>query len=280
MSSVTNGFEKKAAYWLKNFLVIAIVIVWLTPLVWMFLNSFRSESEPFYSSILPTQYTLSHYINIVQDPTWLHAARNSLIIAGGAAFLDVILALLAAYGFSRYQFHGKKQLQVFLLVIRLYPGMILAITLFQLAGLLKIYDTLIPLIFTNALINLPFGIWNLRTTFDALPIELEEASWLDGLTRVGGMFRILLPIMIPSVVATFAFIFLLTWNEYLFAVSFIRSPQNQLLTLKIAENIGQYHIDFIGLMASGMLATLPLLVLFFWMQRYIVKGLAAGAIRG
>jgi multiple sugar transport system permease protein len=275
------GINKKSSlYALENLAVIVITIAWLLPVIWMLINSFRSENDPFYSGIFPSEYTLNHYYKILRDPTVRHAFRNSIIVSTGAAILDVILALLAGYGFSRYTFRGQRYLQILLLIIRLYPGMILAITLFQVAGFLKVYDTLIPLIFTNALINLPFGVWNLHSTFDALPIELEEASWLDGMSRLGGIVKILLPLMAPSVAATFAFIFLLSWNEYLFAVSFIRSPENHLITLKIAENIGQYHIDFIGLMASGMLATLPLLLIFLWIQRYIVKGLAAGAVRG
>ncbi len=272
--------SKKIIYYFENVGVLFVTLVWLLPVIWMLLNSFRSKNEPFYLGILPTQFTLEHYFRLLQDTSVRNAFRNSIIVSSGAALLDTILALLAGYGFSRFTFYGKQPLQVLLLVIRLYPGMILAITLFQVAGFLKLYDTLIPLIFTNALINLPFGVWNIRATFDALPIELEEASWLDGLTRLGGIFRILLPLMAPSITATFAFIFLLTWNEYLFAVSFIRSPENHLITLKIAENVGQYHIDFIGLMASGILATLPLLLIFLWMQRYIVTGLSAGAMKG
>lgn len=275
------GFDRKSIRRLfANSTVILVTLLWLLPIVWMFLNSFRSPAEPFYSGIIPSRFTLANYIESLSDKTVLRAFRNSFIVAGSAAFFDVVLASLAAYGFSRYQFAGQNALQVLLLVIRLFPGILLAITLFQIAGFLNVYDTFVPLIFANALINLPFGIWNLKNTFDALPVELEEASWLDGLTRLGGIVRILFPLMAPSIVATMAFIFLLCWNEYLFAVSFIRSPAKQLITVTIASNIGQYHINFIGLMANGMLASLPLLFLFLWMQRYIVSGLGAGAIEG
>ena len=263
-----------------NFLVIIITLLWLSPMLWMFVNSFRSTSDPFYSGIFPSQFTLESYKEALSNKDVLIAFRNSIIVAGSAALIDIVVAMLAAYGFSRFRFKGQSFLQVFLLIIRLFPAIILAITLFQVAGFLNIYDTFVPLIFANAVINLPFGIWNLKATFDALPIELEEASWLDGLTRTGGIFRILLPIMMPSIVATGAFIFLLTWNEYLFAVAFIRSASKRLITVEIAMNIGQYHIDFIGLMATGMLASLPLLLLFLWMQRYIVSGLSSGAVRG
>jgi ABC-type glycerol-3-phosphate transport system permease component len=116
--------------------------------------------------------------------------------------------------------------------------------------------------------------------FEAIPVELEEASWLDGTTRLGGMIRILFPLIAPGLAATGAFVFLLSWNEYLFAVSFIRTPERQLLTTTIAANIGQYNIDFTGLVAAAMIASVPLLLIFLLIQRYIVSGLAVGGVRG
>lgn len=274
-----SKYNKQLRHQLLNILVIVITIGWLLPIVWMFLNSFRNPNQTFYYGILPEKYTIINYIRLFKDKSILVAFRNSIIVSGSAALIDIILALLAGYGFSRFQFKGKRQLKFLLLIIRLYPGMILAITIFQLAGLLNIYDSLIPIVFLNALINLPFAVWMLQSTLDALPVDLEEAAWIDGISRLQGIFKIILPTITPSIVATFAFIFLLSWNEYLFAVTFIRSPEKQLVTLKIAENIGQYHIDFIGLMATGMLATLPLMIIFIWMQKYIVSGLAEGAVK-
>ncbi|NLN70945.1 MAG: carbohydrate ABC transporter permease [Chloroflexi bacterium] len=274
-----SKYNKQLRHQLLNILVIVITIGWLLPIVWMFLNSFRNPTQTFYYGILPEKYTIINYIKLFKDKSILVAFRNSIIVSGSSALIDIILALLAGYGFSRFQFKGKHQLKFLLLIIRLYPGMILAITIFQLAGLLNIYDSLIPIVFLNALINLPFAVWMLQSTLDALPVDLEEAAWIDGISRLQGIFKIILPTITPSIVATFAFIFLLSWNEYLFAVTFIRSPEKQLVTLKIAENIGQYHIDFIGLMATGMLATLPLMIIFIWMQKYIVSGLAEGAVK-
>ncbi len=201
--------SKQIKYIFANIAVITVTVLWLLPIIWMLLNSFRSSSEPFYSGILPSFYTLDNYIDSLFDKAFMKAFRNSLIVASSSAVLVVILAGLAAYGFSRYRFRGQNILQVLLLVIRLFPAILLAITLFQVAGFLNVYDTFVPLIIVNAVINFPFAIWNLKTTFDALPIELEEASWLDGLSRVGGIFRILLPLMAPSIVATMAFVFLL-----------------------------------------------------------------------
>lgn len=272
--------RKKILTYLAYFSVGAITFFWLLPILWMFISSFRDPGEPFYTGILPRYLTTVNYQKVLTNETTMRSFRNSATVALSAATLDMVIASLAAYGFSRYRFSGKQFLQILLLVIRLFPGVLLAITLFQVAGFLHVYDTFVPLILANGLLNLPFAIWNLRTAFEAVPIDLEEASWLDGSTRVGGIVRILLPLMAPSLAATAAFVFLLSWNEYLFAVSFIRSPEKQLITTAIAANIGQYNVDFTGLLTTGMLASLPLLIVFIYIQRYIVSGLGVGAIRG
>ncbi len=256
-----------------------ITFFWLLPIIWMIISGFRDPGEPFYESIIPRQPTTVNFEKVVTNPATIRSFRNSLVVASAAAALDLIVGSLAAYGFSRFQFAGKNYLQVLLLVIRLFPGVLLALALFRIAGYLKVYDTFIPLILANGLLNLPFAIWNLKSMFDALPVELEEAAWLDGTSRVGGIARILFPLMAPGLAATGAFVFLLSWNEYLFAVSFIRSPEKQLITSAIAANIGQYNIDFTGLIATGMLASLPLLIVFLLIQRYIISGLGVGAFK-
>jgi ABC-type glycerol-3-phosphate transport system permease component len=245
----------------------------------MMISGFRDPTEPFYQGILPSHLTLVNFRKVVTNPATLRSFRNSLVVATIAAVFDLVVGSLAAYGFSRFQFPGKRSLQVLLLVIRLFPGVLLALALFQIAGFLNVYDTFIPLILANGLLNLPFTVWNLRTMFESLPVELEEAAWLDGANRLGGITRVIFPLMAPGLAATGAFVFLLTWNEYLFAVSFIRSPEKQLITTAIAANIGQYNIDFTGLIATGMLASIPLLIVFLLIQRYIVSGLSLGALK-
>jgi multiple sugar transport system permease protein len=277
----TPGYTRKKILKSLTYLGVgAITFIWLLPILWMIISAFRDPGEPFYFSILPSHLTTVNFQKVISNVTTMRSFRNSATVAVSAAVVDMVIASLAAYGFSRFNFTGKRFFQILLLVIRLFPGVLLAITLFQVAGFLNVYDTFVPLILANALLNLPFAIWNLRTAFEAIPIELEEASWLDGCTRVGGIARILVPLMTPSLAATAAFVFLLSWNEYLFAVSFIRSPEKQLITTAIAANIGQYNVDFTGLITTGMLASLPLLIIFLYIQRYIVSGLGVGGVRG
>jgi ABC-type glycerol-3-phosphate transport system permease component len=278
--------QSHAAAWrsgqrfLAHFILGAVTLFWVLPIIWMILTALRDPSEPFYSGIIPSHFTLVNFAKVLSNAPAVGSFRNSLIVASSAAAMDLVIASLAAYGFSRFEFVGKKALQILLLVIRLFPGVLLAITLFQIAGVLHVYDSFIPLILANGLLNLPFAIWNLRTLVESLPVEIEEAAWIDGATRVEGMARVLFPLMAPGVAATAAFVFLLTWNEYLFAVSFIRSPEKQMITTTIAANIGQYNIDYTVLVATAMMASIPLLIIFLLIQRYIVSGLAVGAVKG
>lgn len=269
---------------IKKFLIngglVAITALWVLPVFWMFISTLRDPGQPYYFGLLPSNPTLVNYKRILSDPMILISLRNSAVVASATAVFVLVVAFPAAYGFSRFRFKGKNSLQILILIIRLFPGVILAITLFQVAGLLNVYDTFIPLILANGLLLLPFAIWNIRTLFENMPIEIEESAWIDGTTRLGGIVRVILPLMSPGIIATGAFAFLLTWNEYLFAVSFIRSPNKQLITTTIAGNIGQFNIDFIGLTTTAMIASLPLLVIFFFVQRYIVSGLGMGAVKG
>jgi multiple sugar transport system permease protein len=272
--------KKKLIKILASTALIVVTLAWLLPILWMILTSLRDPSDTFYSGILPKYLTLSNYQNVLSDPIYLTSMRNSAYVSLMAASVTIVIATLAAYGFSRFQFRGKKGFQSLLLVVRLFPGVLLAITLFKVAGNLGIYDTVAPLIIANVLFTLPLATWNLRTMFANLSVELEEAAWLDGTTRIGGIIRILFPQMLPSLVTTWAYAFLLTWNEYMFAMSFIRTPEKQMITTAIASNIGQYTIDYNLLVSASMLASIPLLVVFLFIQRYIISGQGVGAIRG
>jgi len=246
----------------------------------MILTSFRDSSDPFVKSILPSFYTLSTIQDVLSKPLYLTAMRNSAFVATIAASINIVISSFAAYGFTRFNFIGKRGFQSLLLIVRLFPAILLALTLFRIAGNLGIFDTHIPLIIANVLFTLPLATWNLRTMFLTLPIELEEAAWIDGATRYKGITKILLPLMLPGLSTTWAYVFLLSWNEYLFALSFIQSPEKQMITTAIAGTLTQYSIDYNLLVAASMIATVPLLIVFLLIQRYIVSGQSLGAIRG
>lgn len=257
----------------------SIVFIWLIPIFWMIINGFRDPSDPFSKGILPSYFSLINFQKVLSNEATIRAFRNSLVVSTFAAAFSLIIGTLAAYGFSRYKFRGASTIRVFILIIRLFPGVLLALALFHLAGVLGVYDTFFPLILLNGLLNLPFTIWIMDTMFNSIPVELEEAAWIDGASRFISITKVILPLISPGLAATGAFIFLLSWNEYLFATSFIRSSEKMLITTAIAANIGQYNVDFTGLIATGMLASVPLLIVFLVIQRYIISGLTVGALK-
>ena len=260
-------------------------IINLSPFAWIFANSFRPSSESFASSVLPQHWTLSSYIKVItgsdgQTQNAMRTMWNSFIVASLSTLLGSVLAIMAAYGFSRFRFRGRSFLMAFLINLRTFPSIILAIALFAMAGRMGLYNTFTILVLANAMLNLPFATWNNMSILDSVPIELDESAMVDGLGRLRALFQIVLPVAAPGIAGTTAYIFILSWNEYLFATNFISTPEKQLVTTRIASAVTQTNTDYGSLMATSMLATIPLIVLFLLIQKYIVSGLAMGSVKG
>lgn len=276
-------YIKNIPRWLKIVVyatILVLALLYISPYLWMVLSSFRSSADPFSASIMPSRLVLDNYIKVFREGTLLTYFRNSLVVATGAASLTMVLAIPASYGFSRFRFRGHGVLMSFLLVIRTFPGLLIAIALFVMVVEVGLYDSHIPLILANAMLNLPFAIWNLRTVFDELSPELEESAMVEGATRLQALIRVLLPISLPGLAATFAFVFILSWNEYLFATNFITSAGKRLIPTVIATSIGQFTIDYASLLTLSVLATVPIIIIFAFIQRYIITGLSMGSVKG
>ena len=255
-------------------------IIYISPFLWMIMSSFRPPSEPFALGIFPQSWTIQNYFRTVQDPELLMSFLNSFKVAAISAGLALVLGIPAGYGFARFQFSGRSLMMSFLMVVPTFPGILLAITLFVMAVRVGLYDTHYPLILANTLINLPFTIWNLRTVFAAVSREIEESAMVEGCSRFQALVRVVLPITVPGLAATYAFVYILSWNEYLFATTFISTSEKRLITTTMASAIGQFNVDYGKLIPAAILSTLPLIILFMLIQRYIIKGLAMGSTKG
>ena len=255
-------------------------IIYISPFLWMIMSSFRPPSEPFALGIFPQSWTIQNYFRTVQDPELLMSFLNSFKVAAISAGLALVLGIPAGYGFARFQFSGRSLMMSFLMVVPTFPGILLAITLFVMAVRVGLYDTHYPLILANTLINLPFTIWNLRTVFAAVSREIEESAMVEGCSRFQALVRVVLPITVPGLAATYAFVYILSWNEYLFATTFISTSEKRLITTTMASAIGQFNVDYAKLIPAAILSTLPLIILFMFIQRYIIKGLAMGSTKG
>ena len=255
-------------------------IIYISPFLWMIMSSFRPPSEPFALGIFPHSWTIQNYFRTVQDPELVRSFLNSFKVAAISAGLALLLGIPAGYGFARFRFSGRSFLMSFLMVVPTFPGILLAITLFVMAVRVGLYDTHYPLILANTLINLPFTIWNLRTVFAAVSREIEESAMVEGCSRFQALVRVVLQITFDCLAATYAFVYILSWNEYLFATTFISTSEKRLITTTMASAIGQFNVDYGKLIPAAILSTLPLIILFMFIQRYIIKGLAMGSTKG
>ncbi len=257
-----------------------ILTIDLLPYLWLLVSSFRASDDPFTSSVLPSRYTIGNYVTIFQNEGMMRPFFNSLVVAVGATVITMVLSLLAAYGFSRYYFKGKDFLLGFLVNLRTFPALLLAIALYVMAVKTGLYNTYVPLILANMMMNLPFAIWNVKTVVDGIPKDLEESALVDGLSRTSVIWKIIVPVATPGLAATAIYVFILTWNEYLFATTFMNSNDMQLVTSVIASAVTQFGVDYGWLMTTAMLASIPAIIMFIAIQRFIVGGLTAGGVKG
>jgi ABC-type glycerol-3-phosphate transport system permease component len=266
--SARRLFKRRLLYALVG----AVSLLWLSPYLWMVIVSFRPSSEAL-TFTFPTRLTLENFRTALVLTHTFGVFKNTIIVAGSAALLALFLGGLAGYGFSRFAFRGKEAGLSLFLVLRSFPAIVMAIALFTLVSRTGLYDTHLGLVLIYVVFMLPVAVWNMRSIFDGIPLDLEEAAQVDGCTRLQVFFRISLPLAVPGFAATGAFCFLLGANEFLFATVFISSESKKLLTTAIVQNMSQIGIDIVGMLATSVLATLPLVVLFVLIQPYIISGL-------
>jgi multiple sugar transport system permease protein len=256
-------------------------VVILFPIFWMVLGSVRPVAEvlAYPPKWIPEQFTLEYYGQLFDTPEYMLYLRNSYVIAIGTTFLSLFLGSLAAYGFSRYKVPGGRALLLGMLALYMMPGVSLILPYFKITLALKLYDTRLGLILAYTSYVLPMATWLLKGYMDSIPIDLEEAALVDGATQLGALRRILLPLVTPGLIATGTMGFLGAWNEFFFAVVLTNSIKAQTLTVGIGRFFGQYNRDWNGMMALTTFASVPLLIAFIFVQRWVVQGMTAGAVK-
>ncbi len=261
--------------------VVAILGFALLPWVWMMLSSFRPDAELTHSPItlIPQTLTLTHHIELLERTSFAQNLRDSLVVATGAVTLGLTLALPAAYAFSRFRFRGHDSLRILFLVINMFPVVMLILPLFLLLRVLGLLDTYFALIAGHATFTLPFAIWMLTSYVDSIPVALDEQAEVDGCTPRQALLLVILPVVMPGAVAVGAYMFIASWNEYLFALM-LAGRHVRTVTVALQMFIGENQIEWGLLMAGGTLVALPATILFLFAQRRLTGGLTGGAVKG
>ena len=260
------------------------------PILWLFSASLSNQVELYAvpPHWIPQHPTLQNYLDIIfpnlaassVPRTFAVSLLNSFKIASAVTLICIVIGSLAAYALVRIPFKYNHSIQVAILGTRMIPEVSLIIPLFIIASSLQLINKPIVLIISYMSFALPYAIWMMAAFFQTVPIELEEAARLDGCTRLGILWRVVMPISLPGLTSTAMFVFLVAWDEFFYALIFTSTLAAKTVPVAIAEFVGRYSVNINGMMAGGILAAIPPVLLGLIFQRYIVSGMTAGAVKG
>lgn len=277
--SKRSYFKKSVLYWLC---LSPFVVTTLFPFAVMLSTAIKPRAEvlTFPPVWLPKHIRLQNFADMWQAVGFGQALVNSALVSCATTALCLLIAIPAAYATARMQFRGKRLLRQFLLVTQMLSPVVLVLGIFRLMATMGLVDELWALVLVYTAFNLAFAIWMLQAYFGTIPIELEEAARLDGATTFQRLRLVLLPLALPALGVTAIFVFLYCWNEFVLALTLLRSTEKFTLTLQIFSLVGgRYSVEWDHVMAATLLASAPVAVVFASLQRYLVRGLALGAIK-
>ena len=260
---------------------VVIALVLAMPILLMINAALRPITEilAYPPKLIPERITLQYFAKVVFDRTRQEHFVNSCVLALSTMVLSLLLGYLAAYAFSRFKLRGGRVLLLGILATLMIPRILLIIPYFQLATTFHFKDTVLGLVLVDTALTLPIAIWLLKGYIDSIPLELEEAAMVDGCTRLQAVYRVLVPVTIPGVIGIGTFVFIAAWNEYLLAVVLTDTPASQPLTIALAKFFGFVARDWNSIMALSTVASLPLVLIFVFFQRWVVQGLTSGAVK-
>jgi multiple sugar transport system permease protein len=267
---------------LSYVVLILLAIICVGPVVWMLLTSIKVEGDIITRTMVyfPTRFTFDNYVKLWSQSSYPALVTNSLLVTSMTVAICLITGAVASYSFSRFNFAGRTQLMLAYLVVRMFPAVLMIIPLFIVMRQVGLLDSTFGLAVAYTSFLLPLFVWMLKGFFDAAPRELESAARIDGATRLGAMFRIVIPIARNGLVATCVFVAIAAWNEYLFALMLTTSQGSRTWPVGLQLMVGEFQLPWGMLAAGGIISILPVIILFAIVQRVMVAGITAGAVKG
>nr|WP_062340723.1 carbohydrate ABC transporter permease [Herbidospora sakaeratensis] len=249
----------------------------LVPFYWMVVFAFRPRGS---NSLLPWPVTLDNFEHVWTGMGFSIFFQNSLLVGVASLVSTTVIALAGGYALARYDFRGRQAFLIGMLCTQFIPGAMMLIPLFEIFRTLGLVNSLWALVIAETVFQLPLSLILISGFVKNIPIELEQAAWVDGCSRLRGFFAVVLPMLRPALVAVGSFAFIHSWNNFLFALMFVNEQDKFTLPVGLAFTIGEFSADFGALAAGGVVAAVPVVLVFAVIQRYLVQGLSAGAVKG
>ena len=261
--------------------LVIFLLFLLFPFYWTFVTSLKLPEELHSLKVIywPQNPSFQAYSHLFGQYNFLHPMKNSLVVAVTTTLISLSVSTLAAYAFSRFRFVGRKPLMVLFLTNNMFPTVLLLIPLFTIMRKMGLLYNPASLVLSYTTFTIPFSVWLLTGYLNDLPIALEEAAMIDGANRAQGFLRIVLPLLLPCMLATGVYIFMQSWNEYTFAVLFTNET-SRTIPVSLKMLVGQLGVQWDLITAGGIITVIPVCIMFFFAQKRLVAGLTAGAVKG
>jgi multiple sugar transport system permease protein len=274
---------RNTPYWFLHYGLLALYVAFaLFPLYWL-LKVSVTPNDLLYSEgirLWPSRTSFAHYAFVLAHSDFPLFFKNSLIVSGTTAVLVTLIAALSGYAMSRFNFRGKMWLVGLMLITQMFPLVMLVAPIFKLFSPLGLTNSLTGLVIVYTAFNVPFATFLMQSFFDGIPKDLEEAAMIDGASRFRAFRQIILPLTLPGVAATLGFVFTAAWSELLFALMLVSKADASTFPVGLLSFVSKFSVDFGQMMAAGVLALIPACLFFLLIQRYLVQGLTAGAVKG
>ena len=281
MTTIKKKKKRPVSYHLVNIGIVFLGLFAILPLVWTFYTSLRTNVDinKFPAKISLSDLSLDAYFGVWRDTNFPMLIKNSLIVSTLTVIVSLSLGTLAGYALSRSKFRGRQGVLLVYLAIRLVPGVLLLIPLYLFMNKLGLLDSYIGLVLAYTTFTLPATIWLMKGFFDSLPPDLENAARIDGCSRMGAMWRISIPLVLPGLAATGTLTAITAWNDVLFAMLLTSSDRTRTWPVGLREMIGEFQLPWEALTATSILSLLPVVIGFALVGRKMVAGITAGSLK-